>query len=133
MVANRKWNLLMAACLLWAAFPVAWLLHPLVMKSRMVLCGFRAITGHPCPFCGLTRAFACATHGEFAEASAFHPFWWFFFLLVAGLGTVACVDALADTHYMRRLQEAFIHHPWLVLIVLLLLSILRALAPLPEG
>jgi hypothetical protein len=33
------------------------------------------MTGVPCPGCGLTRALACATHGHWAEAYAFHPLW----------------------------------------------------------
>ena len=31
-------------------------------------CGFVAMTGLPCPTCGMTTAFACVTHGSFLAA-----------------------------------------------------------------
>lgn len=38
------------------------------------LCPFKALTGLPCPGCGLTRAFSSLLHGQFAKAFTFHPF-----------------------------------------------------------
>lgn len=36
-------------------------------------CLFRAITGHPCPTCGSTRAVVLALHGRWGEALARNP------------------------------------------------------------
>lgn len=33
-----------------------------------VVCGFRRLTGHPCPGCGLTRSFTWLAHGHPIEA-----------------------------------------------------------------
>lgn len=38
-----------------------------------VLCPFRAVTGLPCPGCGMTRAFCSIGHGDFAGAFGFNP------------------------------------------------------------
>jgi hypothetical protein len=38
-----------------------------------VLCPFRALTGLPCPGCGMTRAFCAIGHGDFAGAFGFNP------------------------------------------------------------
>ncbi|MHC5038921.1 MAG: DUF2752 domain-containing protein [Planctomycetota bacterium] len=37
-------------------------------------CLFRALTGAPCPLCGLTRSFVSLSHGDFKAAFLFHPF-----------------------------------------------------------
>src|ERR1019366_1577995 len=36
------------------------------------LCGFRWLTGRPCPFCGLTHAMFALTKGRWAEALHWH-------------------------------------------------------------
>jgi hypothetical protein len=36
-------------------------------------CVLKALTGWPCPTCGLTRAICSALHGDFAGSLAFHP------------------------------------------------------------
>lgn len=38
-------------------------------------CLVRAVTGSPCPGCGLTRASNAALRGRLREASAWHPLW----------------------------------------------------------
>ena len=40
-----------------------------------VVCPLPLATGIPCPGCGITRATAHATHGEFREAFRYHPLW----------------------------------------------------------
>jgi hypothetical protein len=42
--------------------------------QALVLCPLRAVTGIPCPSCGLTRALAHLERGHLAEALKFHPF-----------------------------------------------------------
>lgn len=51
----------------------------------LVLCPLRAVTGIPCPSCGLTRALAHLERGHWAEAVRFHPFAPLVFLLVLAL------------------------------------------------
>jgi len=52
-------------------------------------CAFRALTGMPCIFCGMTHALAAAVRGNWQAASAAHPLWWVvaiaFSLIVAAL------------------------------------------------
>ena len=40
-----------------------------------VMCPVALVLGLPCPGCGITRAFGCATHGEFRRAFEFHSIW----------------------------------------------------------
>ncbi len=51
------------------------------------LCPLRALTGLPCPGCGLTRSWVFAAHGDLASAFGFNAFGPVFFavLLVAAL------------------------------------------------
>lgn len=36
-------------------------------------CGFKTLTGYPCPFCGLTRAFSSLGHGHVRDAFVESP------------------------------------------------------------
>ena len=43
-----------------------------VTPPEIPVCGFRWLTGRPCPLCGLTRAMFALAKGHFREAIAFH-------------------------------------------------------------
>ncbi|WP_299042334.1 DUF2752 domain-containing protein [uncultured Thermosynechococcus sp.] len=49
-----------------------------------LLCPFRAITGIPCPGCGLTRSFLAIARGDFENALRMHLFGPVLFLAFAG-------------------------------------------------
>jgi len=42
-------------------------------SSKIPLCLFHSITGMPCPFCGMTRAFLAIGQLKFIKAFYFHP------------------------------------------------------------
>lgn len=44
------------------------------------LCAFEAMTGLPCPTCGITRAFAATAHGQLGLAFHYHAFGPFLFV-----------------------------------------------------
>lgn len=44
----------------------------LATPPTIPLCGFRYLTGSPCPFCGMTRALFALAKGDWAGALAFH-------------------------------------------------------------
>ncbi len=48
-----------------------------------VVCGFRRLTGHPCPGCGLTRSFTYLAHGHLADAFRINALGPFVFAFVA--------------------------------------------------
>ncbi len=72
---------LLAGVLLLPLLAFDWVTKP----DSQVLCPLRAVTGIPCPSCGLTRALAHLERGHWAEAVRFHPFAPFVFLLVLAL------------------------------------------------
>ena len=53
-----------------------------------VPCPVHAVTGIPCPGCGMTRACAAAVRGEFRAAWSFHPF--AFLLIPLAVSVAAC-------------------------------------------
>jgi len=55
------------------ALALSFLYAPEALPALEV-CTFRALTGLPCPGCGLTRGFCAVAHGRFAQATGFHPF-----------------------------------------------------------
>lgn len=46
---------------------------PLLPAGAGVPCVLRAVTGIPCPFCGMTRAVVAAVHLDFPASLAFNP------------------------------------------------------------
>ena len=59
-----RWTPLAAAAL-WCAVACRWL-------DAANLCGFRRLTGQPCPLCGLTHGLAALALGRWSEAVSFH-------------------------------------------------------------
>ncbi len=49
------------------------------------LCGFRWLTGRPCPLCGLTRAMFALAKGHWSEALGFNALSPLAFAMLAGL------------------------------------------------
>lgn len=90
------------AVTLFATFPVVWWLRPLLLEDRVPICFFRIATTKPCPFCGLTRALAQATHGEFGLAWKYNPLWAAAAALIVVLATLMATDALACTRTFDR-------------------------------
>jgi hypothetical protein len=72
---------LLAGVLLLPLLAFDWVTAP----GPLTLCPLRAVTGIPCPSCGLTRALAHLERGHWAEAVRFHPFAPLVFLLVLAL------------------------------------------------
>ena len=64
---------------------VAWLQES---HEGPVVCPFRAVTGLPCPTCGLMRTAGALLHGRIGEAARTNPFDAFFLSVVAPVGIV---------------------------------------------
>ncbi len=79
---------LLAGVLLLPLLAFDWVNSP----GSLVLCPLRAVTGIPCPSCGLTRALAHLEHGHWAEAVRFHPFAPLVFLLVLALALMLAFE-----------------------------------------
>ena len=60
----------------------------------VVLCPLRALTGYPCPGCGMTRAFCAIGHGEFARAVGYNALSPLVFVAVFGVWAHALATTL---------------------------------------
>jgi hypothetical protein len=54
------------------AFAAVWCGLATSLPSGSILCGFRWLTGRPCPLCGMTHALAALAQGRWSEAIAFN-------------------------------------------------------------
>ena len=54
-------------------------------RVPLLHCPLRALTGIPCPTCGMTRSFTAIAHGNLVQAAQQHLFGPFVFLLLAGV------------------------------------------------
>jgi len=94
-----------------AVFAVSALWSPTDLPG-FVFCPFRALTGLPCPGCGMTRAFCAIGHGDFASAIGFNPLAPFVFagallLWAHALATLLKLDtARAAIERLRPTQRA---------------------------
>lgn len=78
------------------AIGASFLLSPHSIEDGPVICPFRALTGLPCPGCGLTRSWVYAAHGWWRESFAANPF---------GLVVVAALLALAVAVVVKRVRR----------------------------
>jgi hypothetical protein len=71
-------------------------------EPTFILCPFRALTGLPCPGCGMTRAFCALGHGELRRAihfNALSPLLYLSFM-------VAWIGAAATVFKLHRVEAA---------------------------
>ncbi len=98
---ERQWR--SAVTLGW---PVALLGAPLVLSlGRLPLCGFRHLTGLPCPLCGGTRLCAALAQGDWAAAWAANPA----LLLMLGLLALQTAQWAMEAWTARPVQRWRIH------------------------
>ena len=79
------------------------------IENGPVVCPFRAVTGLPCPTCGLTRAAHSLMRGDLGRALAINPFDSLFFLvavpLFAGLWVANLTVGFAVRISMSRAER----------------------------
>jgi hypothetical protein len=128
-MAPAQRRALLWSLVLLGTFPAAFVAKSWIVTTSLIICPFRAVTGLPCLFCGLTRAFAYATHGEFAAAWDSNPLWWLAALLVAAQGVALLARALEGRPVaaIERYQWRPLESKGIVAIVIAV-SLLRALA-----
>ncbi|HEX8140709.1 MAG TPA: DUF2752 domain-containing protein [Pyrinomonadaceae bacterium] len=86
---RRAWLVLLG---LSAVFVTSALWRP--SDDGIILCPFRAITGYPCPGCGMTRAFSAIAHGELWRAVRYNPLSPLFFLAFVAIWAGAAATIL---------------------------------------
>lgn len=64
------------------AVGLSFALGPSFWQRLPELCAFQAMTGLPCPTCGITRSFAATAHGQLGLAFHYHAFGPFAFVAV---------------------------------------------------
>jgi Protein of unknown function (DUF2752) len=89
---------MLGVAVVWPRLPV----HP------PLACPFRAITGIPCPLCGMTRAVVAAIHGHLLDSLRFNP---------AGILLVLVAIALVAGARLDRVRIP----PWLLVTFVALL------------
>ena len=85
-------------------------------------CGMLAVTGHPCPTCGVTTSFVLAAHGRFGDALVNQPFGLICFLLTIGGVLLAVATLVTGRSWVPLLTAYGVAVPAAVLLVLALVA-----------
>lgn len=99
----RAWGVLV---LLSGVFVVSAWWRPADLPA-LTLCPFRALTGLPCPGCGMTRAFCALGHGEWRDAlryNALSPFVLLALLVLWARALATVLDLGAARALLERLR-----------------------------
>jgi hypothetical protein len=80
----------------------------------LVPCGFLNLTGHPCPFCGTTRAFTAMGHGAWTHAAAGSPLGAVLYVLTAATFVACLVGAFRPARIagLRRFGADLSRRRW---------------------
>ena len=111
-------------------FLIAWLVPPEFVHSKYSICFFRTVTDKPCPFCGLTRAYVHAAHGDFKSASLYHPFWWIAAMVMVVTAASALIDGLFGTRTLMLLKRLVLNYVWVVVAIIVAFGVYRLIHPL---
>jgi hypothetical protein len=84
----------------------------------IVLCPFRALTHHPCPGCGMTRAFCALAHGEFWRAVKFNALSPLLFLAVLAAWAYGAAVVLRAERLRSFLARLFNPRPLVIKLML---------------
>ncbi|MFZ5479485.1 MAG: DUF2752 domain-containing protein [Myxococcota bacterium] len=82
-------------------------------------CPFLALTGFPCPMCGMTTTFALVADLRPLDALVNQPFGVVLFALTAGVSAVAATQAATGRPWAARALERVLRHDRVVASVLL--------------
>lgn len=120
-----------AACLLWQDIKnmkIAILVIALYLWINRtffpVSCIWVAITGFPCPGCGLTRAGMALLKGNFKEAFQIHPF----IYIIVAMALVFCIYR----YILKRSQKVFVKYALVVVIAMLCFYVYRMVFVFPD-
>ena len=127
MISHYRIRCLLLAVLLFSLLVIVWLIQPFICETDYTICFFRTVTGKPCVFCGLTRALAYASHGNFDSAFACHKFWWLAALIIIVIASISMVDAVVGTSVLRRLRAICNIPAWFLAGIVIILTLVRLL------
>ena len=100
---------------------------------RLPVCGWRMLTGLPCPLCGSTRCAIAWSHGRVAEAFALNPL-----AAIAGLALLLWLalklcDWCCSRQWSERIWQGAQRKPWpSVLLVAALVNWIYLMLRLPK-
>lgn len=95
--ADRQWRSVVTL-----GWPLALLGAPMVLSlGQLPLCGFRHLTGLPCPLCGGTRLVGALAQGDWAAAWAANPA----LLVILGLALLQTAQWAMEAWTARPLQR----------------------------
>lgn len=108
-----------------SVFVIAALVPQAAAEQGPVLCPLKFATGLDCPFCGLTRAFVCAAHGNFAAATSYNPAWPAVALAILMVTLLCWHDAYRGSRCASSLGHALMTKAWMIVAGLVLLTGIR--------
>jgi hypothetical protein len=98
---RRHWQAIGLAAMTLLA-PLFWL-HDANVEHHQSLCPFKAITGFPCPGCGITRSLVFLYRGDLSTSVHYHWFGVPLVLFCIAVITVSLIEMRTGQRYFRKL------------------------------
>ena len=116
-----------------SVFVAATIISEQTITHGPAICPLKIATGLDCPFCGMTRAFVFAAHGDLSAASGFNPGWPLAAVMVIVAVILCWRDASAGSDLAGRLWRGILARGWLIFAALSLLTLVRWAWPKAAG
>lgn len=98
---RRHWQAVALAGITLAA-PLLWL-HDANVEHHQSLCPFKALTGFPCPGCGITRSLVFLYRGDVGTSVHYHWFGVPLVLFCIAVIAVSLIEMRTGQRYFRKL------------------------------
>ena len=124
---KTRWKSILIGSILLLILPVTGILSKEIQEKSKGGCLVQSAFQTPCPFCGMTRAFSFAAHGDLTQANQLNPGWSILFFIMVILGVLHILDGLTGKLGFEEFWPKFTSYFWILFCFSTIFTIIGAL------
>lgn len=124
---KTRWKSVLIGSVLLLILPITGILSEEIQKESRGGCLIKSAFQTNCPFCGMTRAFSFAAHGDLAKANQLNPGWSVALFIIVALGILHLLDGFTEKTRIEAFWAKIASQFWVFICLGATFTIIRAL------